>query len=109
MARGETVAPTGLDFSCSFFYKNVVPTGLKTFKHFSEKEPIALLENIQEYAEFIDIKSSVNICRDSKDNFLLALCADGKADYLITGDEDLLIIKKYKKTSIMKIATYLKK
>ena len=55
------------------------------------------------------VKSHTNICRDKKDNFLLALCEDGKADYLLTGDEDLLILKKYKKTTILKIADYLHK
>ncbi|MFY8184500.1 MAG: putative toxin-antitoxin system toxin component, PIN family [Bacteroidia bacterium] len=51
----------------------------------------------------------VTICRDEKDNFLLSLCADGRADFLITGDDDLLSIKKIKKTRIIKIADYLKK
>jgi putative PIN family toxin of toxin-antitoxin system len=80
----------------------------KIKKYFPEKDLIKLLENIQNYADFIDVRTSVNICRDTKDNFLLALCADGKADYLITGDEDLLVIKKFKKVSIIKIADYLK-
>jgi len=39
----------------------------------------------------------VNACRDFKDNFLLSLCRDGKADFLITGDPDLLVIKKFEK------------
>jgi uncharacterized protein len=39
--------------------------------------------------------------RDSKDNFLLNLAVDGKADYLITGDKDLLEIGQIDKTSIL--------
>jgi len=41
------------------------------------------------------------VCRDEKDNMILALCGEGNADYLITGDKDLLILKKYKKTKIL--------
>lgn len=78
-------------------------------KYFSDQDLANLLEELQIYSDYIEVKSIVNTCRDKKDNFLLALCADGKADFLVTGDEDLLILKKYKKTSILKIADYLRK
>ncbi|MBK5214192.1 MAG: putative toxin-antitoxin system toxin component, PIN family [Flavobacteriaceae bacterium] len=45
--------------------------------------------------------SNLKICRDEKDNFLLNLAIDGKADYLITGDKDLLILKKVGNTKIL--------
>lgn len=77
-------------------------------KYFSEKDITNLLNNLHKYSDLIEVRSNVNICRDKKDNFLLALCSDGKADFLITGDEDLLILKKFKKTSILKISEYLK-
>ncbi len=76
-------------------------------KYFSAKEVEELLDRIHKYAEFIEVSSKVNITRDKKDNFLIDLCIDGKADYLITGDENLLSIKKIKKTSILKIADFL--
>ncbi|HOZ88542.1 MAG TPA: putative toxin-antitoxin system toxin component, PIN family, partial [Bacteroidia bacterium] len=66
-----------------------------------------ILEGINSHSDFIHVKTVIRICRDEKDNFLLALCEDGKADYLITGDEDLLILKKFKKTTILKISEYL--
>jgi predicted nucleic acid-binding protein len=47
------------------------------------------------------------MCRDSKDNFLLSLAVDGNADYLITGDKDLLILEKVNKTLIVTIQEYL--
>jgi len=34
------------------------------------------------------------VCRDRKDDFLLAYAAVGQADYLVTGDEDLLVLEK---------------
>lgn len=39
--------------------------------------------------------------RDVKDNFLLSLAVESKADFLVTGDEDLLVIKKIKRTKIV--------
>ena len=48
------------------------------------------------------------VCRDPKDNFLLALAHDGKADYLLTGDNDLLVMKKFGRTKIVKISEFLK-
>ena len=50
----------------------------------------------------------IAICRDAKDDFLLALAKAAKADLLITGDEDLLVLKKYGRTSIVTSATFLK-
>lgn len=81
----------------------------KLKKYFSEKDINKLLDAIQNNAEFIEVSSKVNVCRDYKDNFLLSLSLDGKADFLITGDEDLLVLKKIKKTSILKISDYLKR
>lgn len=49
----------------------------------------------------MDVKSQTTGCRDEKDNFLLALAIDSKADFLLTGDKDLLEIKKIGKTRII--------
>lgn len=47
------------------------------------------------------IQAIESICRDPKDDFLLALSKETKADYLVTGDNDLLSIEKYGKTRIV--------
>jgi predicted nucleic acid-binding protein len=39
---------------------------------------------------------------------LLALSQDRDADFLLTGDEDLLTLKKFGETRIMTLAEYLK-
>jgi putative PIN family toxin of toxin-antitoxin system len=58
-------------------------------------------------ADFIEVLSSVDICSDPKDNFLLALAKDGKATHLLTGDKDLLSLKKYARTELITITEYL--
>ncbi|MEN0052468.1 MAG: putative toxin-antitoxin system toxin component, PIN family [Mucilaginibacter sp.] len=72
-------------------------------KYFSPTDLEDILETIEEYAEFVDVKTNITTCRDQKDNFLLALAADSKATYLITGDSDLLILKAQGETSIITI------
>ena len=66
-----------------------------------------LFETIEEYAEFVKVQTQIKICRDSKDNFLLSLSVDGNADFLLTGDKDLLELTKFGETIIMTISDFL--
>lgn len=78
------------------------------FRKFFESEDIEnLLEVIEDYAEFVDVKTEVSICRDLKDNFLLSLAIDSMADYLITGDKDLLELVNIDKTKILTMSQFL--
>lgn len=76
-------------------------------KYFSDESISSLLNLFESYGELIDVTSNLQICRDHKDNFLLNLAIDGKADFLITGDADLLEIKKIKKTKIITWADFI--
>lgn len=75
-------------------------------KYFSANDVTHLLETISYYIELVEVTSSMQICRDTKDDFLLELANDGKATHLLTGDKDLLDIKKIGKTKILTIAEY---
>lgn len=46
-------------------------------------------------AEFVTVDQTVDICRDPDDNFILALGLTSKADYLITGDQDILSLTNF--------------
>jgi len=76
-------------------------------RYFSADDLQALLLAMSDRAIFIDVSSTVTVCRDEKDNFLLALTKDGKASHLITGDKDLLVLKRFGKTKILTITEYL--
>jgi putative PIN family toxin of toxin-antitoxin system len=53
-------------------------------------------------------KLTVNITsKDPPDNKFLACAQEGKADYLVTGDDDLLEIESYEGTLIIPPATFL--
>ena len=45
--------------------------------------------------------------RDPKDAFLLQMTHDVSADYLITGDQDLLILKNFEGTTILTFSEFL--
>lgn len=77
-------------------------------RFFSSADIEELLETIEEYADFVKVHSKIEICRDPKDNFLLSLSVDGNADYLLTGDKDLLDLTKFAETEILTISDFLR-
>jgi putative PIN family toxin of toxin-antitoxin system len=42
----------------------------------------------------INIEGTIRICRDPKDNMFLELAVNGQADIIISGDQDLLVLKE---------------
>jgi len=64
-------------------------------------------QHSEPFIDLIEVKSIVTVCRDTKDNFLLALAKDGHADYLLTGDRDLLELKKFGNTMIKTVVTFI--
>ena len=47
-------------------------------------------------------KLNVKVCRDEKDNKFLECAESAKADYIVSGDEDLLFLKEYKGIHIVR-------
>jgi len=57
-------------------------------------------------AEIVTITEKVDLCRDKKDNYLLSLAVTTNADYLISGDDDLLILDKISNTKIFNYSDF---
>ena len=70
-------------------------------KFFSEEDVKELLILFDHFGELVKVESEVEVCRDPNDNFLLSLAKDGQADFLITGDKDLLVIQEFEGTRIV--------
>jgi putative PIN family toxin of toxin-antitoxin system len=81
----------------------------KLRKYFGSNALEEMFSTFDPFIILVDVESIISVCRDVKDNFLLALAKDGKADYLITGDKDLLVLKKFGKTPIITITNFLAK
>jgi putative PIN family toxin of toxin-antitoxin system len=76
-------------------------------KYFSDNDLKEIVQVIDKYGILTKVSSKLGQCRDIKDNFLLDLAIDSKADYLVTGDNDLLEIRNIKRTKILTITELL--
>ncbi len=70
-------------------------------KYFADSDLTELLRLFDKYGILVEVNIKVEECRDYKDNFLLSLAFESKADYLVSGDMDLLVLKKIQKTKIV--------
>lgn len=75
-------------------------------KYFDPENVQELLSLIYSKVEFVQITDHFLECRDAKDNFLLDLMASGKADYLVTGDEDLLVLNPFHNIQIVDFKSF---
>ena len=69
------------------------------------KEYIKIIENhsIKIYHD----ENIEKVSRDSDDNKILKCALEGKVDFIITGDNDLLVLKEYKNIKIIDPKKYL--
>jgi putative PIN family toxin of toxin-antitoxin system len=65
-----------------------------------------LIELLETIAENVDIHPIHFMSRDPKDNFLLDLIDFSRADYLVTGDNDLLEHNPFKTARILTLAEF---
>ena len=49
----------------------------------------------------IEINKTIVVCRDPKDDKLLELAVCGDADFLVTGDKDLLVLNPFRGVEII--------
>ena len=76
-------------------------------KRFNKENYTQLISFVEQSAVMAESTSVIYLCRDPKDNFLLALAKDAGADYLITRDDDLLILQKFESTAILTLNQFI--
>lgn len=75
----------------------------------TNQEPEEIIEKIVSVSNLvIGPDLNINICRDPEDNNFLECAELAKADYIVSGDKDLLSLKKYKNIGIIKSLEALK-
>lgn len=62
-------------------------------KYISNDNRQKFLNVISNNSQFIEVKSQITTCRDPDDNKFLELFKDANAEFLLTGDRDLLSLK----------------
>ena len=66
------------------------------------------LREFSRIAEFVPIIQVVRECRDPKDDKFLEVALNGRAEAIITGDDDLLALHPWREIAILSPADYLK-
>lgn len=76
-------------------------------KYITLEKRLIFLTNLRQKAQVVDIIETINICRDDKDNKFLELAVSGNANFIITGDQDLLVLNPFRNIEIMTINEFL--
>jgi putative PIN family toxin of toxin-antitoxin system len=81
-------------------------TRKKFERYFSQEQRLNFIAKFFEKAEMVEILELVEICRDPKDDKFLELAVNGRANYLITGDQDLLVLNPFQETLIITVSQF---
>lgn len=77
------------------------------YRNFSVEQISEVLDYYCENSVLVTSLFTVSKSRDSKDNKFLELAKTVQADYLITGDKDLLVLKEFEGCKILKPSEFL--
>jgi putative PIN family toxin of toxin-antitoxin system len=76
-------------------------------KYILPKTRHEFINKLRKESEFIDIVEEIKECRDEKDNKFLELAVSGNADFIITGDNDLLVLNPFRNIKIITPKSFL--
>ena len=79
----------------------------KLIRYFNLSEVDALLDYLNEISESFELHEITPRCRDPKDDYLLELAIVSKAEFLLTGDADLLEMKQVEMCRILTVSDFL--
>jgi uncharacterized protein len=83
--------------------------GREKFDRFiTSEERDEFLETFVERAVLIDIIERVQECRDPKDDKILELALNGQAEYIVSGDKDLLVLNPFCSIKIVTAEEFLR-
>ena len=75
--------------------------------HISPDGIAALIDLIRLRGELVIPSQKVTVCRDPKDDIFLEAALEGEAEYIVSGDFDLLDMKSFENTPILRVAEFL--
>ena len=78
-----------------------VLTREKFERYVTESERLRFLVALLNETELVEITEQIDVCRDPKDNKFLELAICGEADFIITGDDDLLDLDPFRGVRII--------
>lgn len=82
--------------------------GRKKFnRYLTSEEREEILAALVERAVLVEIIEKVQECRDPKDDKVLELALNGEANYIITGDRDLLVLHPFRSVVVITASNFL--
>lgn len=76
---------------------------------FSSEQAVETLADYLGFLRMVSIpKLLVAVARDPDDNMVLECAVEGKAQYIVTGDKDLLVLKTFRDIQIVRASDFLK-
>lgn len=85
----------------------IVANRPKFSRCFNLNEVEAFLEFLRGISDAVELKEIPARCRDPKDDYLLELAMASKAEFLLTGDDDLLEMKRVGFCRILTVRDFL--
>jgi putative PIN family toxin of toxin-antitoxin system len=77
-------------------------------KYVSLKARELFIEGVKSVSIHAEVKRFLKVCRDPKDNKILEAAVNGNAEVIITGDQDLLVLKEFEEVKIIKPQDFLR-
>ncbi len=72
-------------------------------KYITDQEREEFLDSFIDRGILIEVVDVVKECRDAKDDKILELSLSGKADLIISGDKDLLVLNPFRSIQIQSV------
>ena len=66
-----------------------------------------VMGQLAEVVEIVHPVQVVDVCRDPEDNRVLEAAVEADCDYVVTGDKDLLTLRRYKSVQILTPAEFI--
>ncbi len=76
-------------------------------KYLTSEERAEFLASFVNRATPVEVSENLKVCRDPKDDKFLNLARSGNASYIITGDDDLLVLQTHFDTVIIDARSFL--
>jgi uncharacterized protein len=77
-------------------------------KYITDAEREEFLEGLLDKGILIEVVDVVRECRDPKDDKVLELSISGKADLVVSGDKDLLVLNPFRSIEIISVEQFLR-
>lgn len=83
--------------------------GYPKFRLSNEEKRLILREEILPFFEVMEVREKVKgICRDPADDKFISCAVSAGADFIVTGDKDLMAVRRYRSVKIVSASDFLK-